>query len=169
MIFSLKPALLLATIAIVGLSAGLFYAWSVSVIPGTKKLPDLTYLQTMQSINKAILNPAFFLVFMGSIVLLVLSIWQYYPNKTAFLLLLAAGLFYLVGTFGVTALGNVPLNNALEALNLTDMDAKGWAAFRQHYEVKWNKLHTIRTVNAVIAFLLALLAAFAHTKTLKVF
>jgi hypothetical protein len=36
-----------SAIVLTGLSAGLFYAWAVSVIPGTKKVKDFTYLETM--------------------------------------------------------------------------------------------------------------------------
>ena len=70
---SIKSAVLFGAVILTGLSAGLFYAWQVSVIPGTQKVGDLTYLESMQSINRAILNPAFFLIFFGSLILLILS------------------------------------------------------------------------------------------------
>ena len=53
---TLKSIILFSTLILTGLSAGFFYAWQVSVIPGTKRVVDLTYLETMQSINRAILN-----------------------------------------------------------------------------------------------------------------
>ena len=49
-----------------GLIAGLFWGWSVSVARGLAKVSDCTYVSTMQSVNRAILNPMFLLVFMGS-------------------------------------------------------------------------------------------------------
>ena len=42
-----------------GLVAGLLYGWAVSVIPGTTRVGDHTYVETMQDINRAIINPAF--------------------------------------------------------------------------------------------------------------
>lgn len=62
---TIKSIVLLGTVILTGLSAGFFYAWSVSVIPGTQHISDTSYLQAMQSINRAILNPLFFVVFFG--------------------------------------------------------------------------------------------------------
>ena len=73
---SIRSITLFIALILSGLSAGLFYAWSVSVIPGTKRVPDLVYLEAMQAINRAILNPAFFLVFFGSLILLGVSTVQ---------------------------------------------------------------------------------------------
>jgi uncharacterized membrane protein len=35
------------------------------VIPGTRRIDDIAYVTTMQHINKAIINPAFIIPFMG--------------------------------------------------------------------------------------------------------
>ena len=112
----MKISIFFITILLNALSTGFFFAWSVSVILGTKKVGDLTYLQTMQSINKEILNPVFFIVFFGSLLTLILTTYQHFNNKTVFGLVLASTIVYLIGTFGITAFGNVPLNNELEAL-----------------------------------------------------
>lgn len=161
---SIRSITLLAAIILTGLSAGFFYAWAVSVIPGTKKVADLTYLETMQSINRAILNPAFFVVFMGCLVLLAISTFQQYRTGLPFWLLGGATLTYLIGTFGVTALGNVPLNDSLDVLDLTDLAAGQIAGIRKDYETPWNRWHLIRTVFSVLSFILALLAAFMPAK-----
>ena len=162
---SIKSFILFGTVVLTGLSAGLFYAWSVSVIPGTQKVADPAYLETMQNINRAILNPSFFLIFFGSIFFLsIASIYEFHENKVAFWLLLSASIFYLIGTVGVTGLGNVPLNNQLDALELTKINASKIAEFRKFYELNWNRLHLIRTIFAVISFLLSVLALFTHSK-----
>lgn len=158
--FSIKSFTLFTAVALTGLSAGLFYAWSVSVIPGTRKIPDPVYLETMQSINRAILNPAFFLIFFGSPLALGISTFQQVGSSMTFGLLLAATLTYLIGTFGVTALGNVPLNDTLDALNLAELRQNEAAGFRQHYEQKWNRLHQLRMACSVLAFALSLLVLF---------
>jgi len=163
--FSIKSLALFAAVALTGLSAGLFYAWSVSVIPGTRKVPDFTYLETMQSINRAILNPAFFLIFFGSPLALGISTFQQVGSGWAFGLLLSATLTYLAGTFGVTALGNVPLNDALDILDLAELSQQEAADFRQHYEQKWNRLHQLRMACSVLAFSLSLLALFISFQT----
>ena len=161
---SIKSTMLFSTILLTGLSAGLFYAWAVSVIPGTKKVPDLMYLETMQSINRAILNPAFYLIFFGSLFLLIGTTIQHFQAGPTFWLLLAATIVYLVGTFGVTAFGNVPLNDSLDIVDLNEISADLMNQTRENYEVRWNKLHMIRTVFAVLSFALSLLAVFSPIK-----
>ena len=159
---SIKSLILFSAVLLTGLSAGLFYAWSVSVIPGTKRVSDLTYLETMQSINKAILNPAFFLIFFGSLLTLGVSTLQNFSSKLTFGFLLAATLLYLIGTFGVTAWGNVPLNNGLDVLDLTELGADQIAQTRRQYEAPWNRFHLIRTVCAVLAFICSLLGVWTQ-------
>lgn len=162
---SIKSFVLFGAVVLTGLSAGLFYAWSVSVIPGTQKVIDSTYLETMQSINRAILNPAFFLVFFGTLVLLSIgSIYEFHTNRTVFWLLLGASITYLIGTIGVTGLGNVPLNDQLEALQFRELTADKISAFRKYYETNWNTLHQVRTAFAVLSFLLVTLAVFIDNK-----
>ena len=157
---SIKSLTLFTAIILTGLSAGLFYAWMVSVIPGTRKVIDVTYLESMQSINRAILNPAFFLIFFGSPIALGISTIQQYNSGTIFWFFLAATVTYLIGTFGVTVFGNVPLNDALEAMKLRDLSDADMSEFRKSYERKWNRFHLIRTVFSVLSFALALLSVF---------
>ncbi|WP_424961422.1 DUF1772 domain-containing protein [Ekhidna sp.] len=163
---TLKSATLFTAIILSGLSAGFFYAWQVSVIPGTKKVMDPTYMETMQHINREILNPSFFLIFFGSMIVLAISTFQQYGSGVTFWLLLGATVTYTLGTFAVTGMGNVPLNNELDALKLTKMSALELAEFRQYYESKWNVLHRMRTIFSVIAFVLSLLAAFFAAKNI---
>ena len=162
---SIKSFILFGAVVLTGLSAGLFFAWSISVIPGIQKVVDSTYLETMQSINRAILNPAFYVIFFGSVIFLSIgSIYEFNTNKNIFWLMLASSIFYLVGTVGVTVLGNVPLNDQLEVLNLGEMASNKISTFRELYETNWNRLHLIRTVFAVASFLLSALAVFTHVK-----
>ena len=161
---SIKSITLFSAVLLMGLSAGFFYAWAVSVIPGTKRVPDLTYLETMQSINRAILNPAFYLIFFGCLILLAVSTIQQFQMGATFWIMLAATMVYLVGTFGITALGNVPLNNSLDVLELTELGADQIAKTRSEYELKWNRLHSIRTIFAVLSFLISLLGIFTYFK-----
>ncbi len=161
---TIKSFVLFGSVVLTGLSAGLFYAWSVSVIPGTQKVVDITYLQTMQSINRAILNPAFFTIFFGSVLFLVTSsVYEFHSNKVAFWFLVTSSITYLIGTIGVTGLGNVPLNNQLDALNLAEIGTDKVTEFRRYYESNWNRLHVIRTVFAVLSFMLATIGTFINS------
>ncbi|MEM8897886.1 MAG: DUF1772 domain-containing protein, partial [Bacteroidota bacterium] len=116
--------------------------------------------------HREILNPAFFLIFFGSPIALAISSIQYVNAGLTFWLILAATAIYLVGTFGVTVFGNVPLNDSLEALDLATQNETKLSEFRKMYEGKWNKLHTIRTVFSVISFMLSVLGIFAQVKSL---
>lgn len=151
--------LALSTVAC-GLIAGLFYSYSCSVNPGLKALNDFGYLSAMQSINRAILNPVFFFSFIGTLLLLPISTYlSYTPGLSPrFWLLLASTLLYIVAVFGVTMLGNVPLNDALDKFNLNGANADELAAQRALFEAKWNMLHSVRTIASVASFALAVTA-----------
>lgn len=155
----MKTILLLASTVASGLAAGLLFNWSVSIIPGLARLSNADYLSVFQSINRAIQNPVFFLVFFSPILLLPITAWLHYSgtDRGGFWLLAGASALYIVGVFGVTALGNVPLNNRLDVISLPASEAE-MAAFRAQFEPTWNRLHHIRTTIAVLAFLLAVLA-----------
>ena len=156
----MKSITFFTTTLLNGLSAGFFFAWSVSVILGTKKVSDFTYLETMQNTNKEILNPLFFLIFFGSLATLMLNTALQFNNKLVFWLLLSSTMIYLLGTFGVTALGNVPLNNELEALNISQLNTLELKNFRTYYEGHWNMYHNIRTLSTMISFILLLISIF---------
>ncbi|MDT0557160.1 anthrone oxygenase family protein [Ichthyenterobacterium sp. W332] len=156
----MKTIVFFMTVLLNALSTGFFFAWSVSVILGTNKVGHLTYLETMQNINREILNPVFFIVFLGSLVALGTTTFLQFNNNTVFVLVLASTIIYLIGTFGVTAFGNVPLNNELEALTITNLNAIELKNFRSYYESAWNYYHSIRTISSVVSFILLLISIF---------
>src|SRR5688500_11418438 len=103
--------LFITTMAI-ALITGLWYAYSCSVNPGLGQLSDDRYIASMQAINRAILNPIFFATFIGTLALLPLCTWLCYERLSTgqWTLMVIASIVYFVGVFGVTVLGNVPLN-----------------------------------------------------------
>ncbi len=157
--------LVLSTLS-TGLIAGLFYAYSCSVNPGLGRLSDGEYLSAMQSINRAILNPVFFMTFMGTVVLLPISAWLCYQGHPSrqFWYFLAAAILYIVGAFGITMGGNVPLNDALDKFNLVGASPEQLAQYRSQFEGKWNMLHSVRTIANIASFLFAILGCMARVK-----
>lgn len=157
---TLKTSTIFLTIILTGLSAGLFYAWEVSVIPGTRKVSDTSYLETMQMINRAIINPRFFTIFFGSLLMLAISTFLQYKSgiNLNFWMVFIALITYLVGTFGVTVFGNVPLNDALDIINLNELSSDQLEATRNAYEAKWNLWHKVRTICSVVSFAAILIA-----------
>ncbi|MBL6444723.1 DUF1772 domain-containing protein [Fulvivirga sp. 29W222] len=153
--------LMTVTIMLLGLIAGLFYSYSCSVNTGLGRLTDSDYLKAMQSINKIILNPWFFIIFIGTLFLLPLATWLSYERAGTdqrFYLLLAASIVYAIGVFGVTGMGNVPLNEALARFNIETASLQEIHVHRSAFEVPWNKLNLIRTCANLLSLLLALMA-----------
>lgn len=164
--FTTVNIILIATATAAALMAGLFYAWSVSVMPGLARISDRGFMESMQSMNRAILNPVFFMGFMGTLLLLPVSSFLHYsqPLSARFLFLLAATIVYAAGVFGVTMFGNVPLNNALEAFHLQGASEEAIAAQRAAFEGRWNSLNTIRTLSAILTIVLVIMACLSAHK-----
>ena len=158
--------LLELTATCTALIAGLLYSYSCSVMPGLKSLPDSEFIAVMQSINRAIQNPVFFISFMGTLLLLPVSTYMHYsqPLSSRFWLLLIATIFYLAGVFSVTAFGNIPLNNTLDKFDLLNAPAEAIHLQRISFEARWNNLHTVRTISSIVALILVITACVNHDK-----
>lgn len=154
--------LLLGTgVVATGLMSGLLYGWTVSVIPGTRRVAADHYVDTMQQINRAIINPAFLVPFLG--VPAVLGAAAYVQFRTGdhrrAWLLAGAAATYAVGVLGVTMGRNVPLNDALDAFDLQGAGGDAIEQRRTTYETPWNRWHRLRTAASVASFALASAAA----------
>lgn len=156
-----RESLLVWVIVLAGSMAGLFYGWTVSVIPGTRKIDDAAYVSTMQSINREIINPWFVVPFMTVPLFLIASVVVEFRagNTRRSWVLGAAALTYLVGVLGVTIGGNVPLNNSLDAVGLTSLTDSELSRARLDYETPWNRWHNLRAAAAVLTFAIATVAA----------
>ena len=141
-----------AVVAMLGsaLVAGVFFAFSSFVMKALARVPSEEGIAAMQSINVVVINPSFLGAFMGtaviSLVLAGLAIKGWSMPSSPWLL--AGALSYLMGTFLVTGLGNVPLNDQLAAVSSADTSA---VAVWQHYLDRWTMLNTLRTAAAVAA------------------
>ena len=133
-----------------GLIAGVFFAFSAFVMNALARLPASQGIAAMQSINVAVISPVFMAVFLGTAVacagLAAISLLTWHRPGAVWLIL--GGLLYLVGTFGVTIVFNVPRNNALAAVDPAKPDAAGkWAA----YVNSWTAWNHVRAVAAFAA------------------
>src|SRR6187551_1617212 len=126
---SLLFALTLATALGCGLMAGFFFAFSVAVMKALARLPAREGMAAMNSINVVVINPLFLTVLLGTAVacvLVIISALVRWHNPGA-IWLLVGGALYLVGSFLVTAVFNVPKNNALAAVDPASTDgARVW-------------------------------------------
>jgi len=156
-----RTMLLAVSLISSGLVAGLLYGWMVSVIPGTLRTDDATYVQTMQRINVAIINPAFLIPFLGTPVILALAAFASYRagNTRRAAVIGSATVVYLVGVIGVTVGGNIPLNDQLDRFDLAGAVGDQVAASRGDYEGPWNRWHRIRTLASIVVLAMTATAA----------
>lgn len=136
-----------------GVVGGVFFAFSTFVLRALADLPDDLGVRAMQRINVVVLNPLFLGVFLGTAALSVACIvvaagaW---PTAAA-LLLVAASLSYLLGSFGVTMAFNVPRNERLARLQPAVAARAYWPA----YVREWGRWNHARTAASLAAALLA--------------
>ncbi len=148
----LQTATLLAAVMSTGLMAGLFAGFAYAVMPGLDRSSDRTFVETMQGINKAILNPAFLLPFMAAIPLLALAAFLAWrgQGRPALPWLIAALVLYLIA-FMVTSGVNVPLNDQLAKAGDVD-HIKHLGTVRDHFERTWGTWNVIRALLHTAAF-----------------
>lgn len=140
-----------------GLMAGLYFAFSNSVMSGLARLPASQGIAGMNHINVVIQNPAFLVLFMGTaLVALVLAALVFITGvpKPAWIVIGAA--LYLVGNIAVTIAINVPMNDALAAAAPESAEAaRLWSVYLDRW-VFWNTIRFVACTGALAAFIVAL-------------
>jgi uncharacterized membrane protein len=117
------------------------------------QLPDEQGVAAMQRINVTVLNTGFLGLFVGTaliaVIVVVGAVISWGTPRAA--LLLAAGLCYLVGSFGVTAAFNVPRNDRLARLApASDEAARAWPVYVREW-LRWNHVRTAASLIASAA------------------
>lgn len=140
----------LATCVGAGIIGGVFFAFSTFVMKALGQMPPSQGALAMQRINVVVLNPLFLGVFMGTAVLGVsCAVAAFLPWAGArSVLLLAAGVLYVIGTFGVTMALNVPRNEKLARMDAASDEAR---AYWLVYLREWTFWNSVRTAAAVVA------------------
>jgi uncharacterized membrane protein len=141
-----------------GLIAGVFFAFSTFVMKALSQQPPAQGMATMQSINITVINPWFMTVFLGTaavcLFLAIASLSKLHQPSAIFLLI--GSLLYIIGTFGVTMVRNVPLNDALAIADPNSAEgAKLWASYLTAWTF-WNHVRTVAAFGAAIAFTMTL-------------
>ena len=140
-----------------GLVAGIFFAFSTFVMGALGRLPQSAGISAMQSINVVVINPVFLTVFMGTAILcIVLTIAALIGWSPRTLYLIAGSFLYFAGCFLVTMVFNVPLNDALAAVDPGSTDgANLWMRYLSVW-TNWNHVRTAASLAASVFFILAL-------------
>ena len=141
-----------------GVMAGVYLTFSSFVMSSLEAVPIPEGISAMQSINRVILKSLFMpLFFITSLASLALTIWGIYRwGHSGASLMVIGGLVYLLGMFVCTAAFNVPLNDALDAVDPT---APAAAEVWSDYLRTWTRWNHVRAVSSVVACALFLASA----------
>ena len=154
-----QTIILLFATFLTGLSSGLCFAWANTVIPGIGQLDNLSYLKSFQQMNRVIINPMFMVVFFGPLFLHVANVLLFRAySTTIFGLLAVSASLYILGVGFVTIFGNVPSNEILDKVDLAKASSEELHLLRNRFEVRWRRLHFVRTVTGTLSFVLLLIS-----------
>ena len=140
------------------LIAGVFLSFSDSIMRGLAQAPGKAGPSSMVVINRTVFHSIFMVLFFGllavSVALALLALWQL--DGIALSLVLASSLSYGLGVFAVTGLGNVLMNNRLDAMSESmEQTAIYWLDYVQ----RWTRLSNIRSAASAFAAIAWLIAA----------
>jgi len=136
-----------------GLTVGTLFAFSTLIMAALKRLDDAEGIRAMQQINKTVYTPWFMGPFFGTTLLSIGAVVFALMNMDQgwWLPMLCAGLLFVIGVFGVTAVGNVPLNERLARM---DPDDAATAEFWRRYLVVWTRWNHARVGLGVLSIIL---------------
>ncbi|MGC5616639.1 DUF1772 domain-containing protein [Georgenia sp. Z1491] len=127
-----------------GLTAGLFLGFTCAVMPGLARVDDAGFVAAMRSINRAIQNPLFGLVLVGTPLATVAATVARPASPW-----LLAGLVATAATLAITLARNVPLNVALD--RASGGGPAQLTAARAAFERPWRRWNALRTLTGTAA------------------
>lgn len=143
-----------------GLLAGVYFAFSTFIMTALGRIEQVRGVSAMNSINSTILESLFMPFFFGttvaSLAIAIIGISRRgQPGAAA---MLGGGLIFIAGMFLCTVLFNVPLNNALAAVDPASGTATSvWARYLKHWTL-WNHVRTISSTAACALYIAAIAA-----------
>lgn len=141
-----------------GLLAGLYFTFSAFVMTALGRIEQERGISAMNAINATILRSLFMPMFMGttlaSFALAILAIVRWgQPESVP---MFAGGLLYVTGMFVVTMVFNVPLNNALAAVDPAGTEAASvWRRYLKDWTL-WNHVRTVSCIGTTALFIAAI-------------
>jgi uncharacterized membrane protein len=143
-----------------GLIAGVYFTFSAFVMTSLGRIDPAAGIAAMNSINLVILRSLFMPLFLGTTLagaaLALLTVFRW--GESGAIAMLAGGVIYVLGMFFVTIIFNVPLNDALAAVDpSTAQGASLWATYQQAWTF-WNHVRTVASLAASVLFTLAIAA-----------
>ena len=138
------------------LVAGVFLAFSDFIMRALSLTGGVGGVEAMQIINREVVRRVFVALFLGMAAasLAIAAYGGLVIGSAPGLFMMAAGLVYFVGCFGVTVFFNVPMNEALARM---DLSSEGTHAYwTGTYVPRWTFWNTVRTLACGLASALLL-------------
>lgn len=142
-----------------GLIGGVFFAFSTFIMKALNRRPPSEAIAAMQAINVDVVQSGFIAAFLATALACVAVIIGALVRRESpgSMLLLVGGALYVLGSFGVTLICNVPLNNALADIAPAAPDnAQRWASYLSTWTL-WNHVRTGASFAAAAALTIALI------------
>jgi uncharacterized membrane protein len=154
------PALLWFSAIGCGVLGGLYFAFSTFIMTSLGRIDQTAGISAMNAINVDIVRSLFMPLFFGTtlaaaaLAILAFIHWDE-PGSAS---MLVGGLVYVLGMFVVTIVFNVPLNDALAAVDPSSQAAAPlWARYLEEWTF-WNHVRTIACTAASALFIAAIAA-----------
>lgn len=137
-----------------GIMAGVYFTFSTFVMQSLGSIARPDGIAAMQAINTKILSSAFMPLFWATTLLAFgLAVWGALQSSPSALM---GGLIYVVGMFVCTAAFNVPLNEALDAVDPASTEAASvWSTYLRDW-TRWNHVRTVACTISAVLFAIAL-------------
>ena len=128
------------------LVAGVFLAFSDFIMRSLSLTGGTGGVEAMQVINREVFRWVFMALFLGmaAVSLVIVGYGATNLAHPSGGLILLAGLLYLIGCFGVTVFFNVPMNEALAGMNLSEDATRAY--WTGTYLPRWTFWNTVRTL-----------------------
>lgn len=139
------------------LVAGVFLAFSDFVMTSLAKAEPAGAIQSMQIINREVFRTIFMVLLLGmsgvSPMMIVYAIVNDLGDARNWIV--AAGTLFFVGTFIVTLIFNVPMNNRLDPIQFDSDEA---ATYWLQYVPVWRFWNWVRAIASALASICLLIA-----------
>jgi uncharacterized membrane protein len=143
-----------------GLLAGVYFAFSAFIMTALGRIEQVQGVSAMNSISSTILGswfmPFFYGTTLASLILVIGGLVR--KGGPGAMAMLAGGLIYVAGMFLCTIIFNVPLNNALAAVDPASVAAASvWARYLKDWTF-WNHVRTISSIASSALYIAAIAA-----------
>ena len=130
---------------------GVFLAFSDFIMRSLASTGGHGGVEAMQMINREVFSWVFMLLFLGMapVSLAIAAYGIFGLSGPASTLIMFAGLVYLIGCFGVTVFCNVPMNEALAGMDVSDEATRDY--WLKTYVPRWTFWNSVRTIACAVA------------------